>query len=318
MTTVRSSIALAAIVLATVVLRGSVLLLLPAGLSHDTDQYRNLAKTIRTKRVFGFGFGFGSNPATPPQAAVAATAFRPPLYPLLLSIFVTNGRLAPVAVGIVHVVCGVLTVAIVWILGVRWGLGKWANFAALLTALDPILLFQSTQLMTETLAAFTAVLALWWLTKWMEKPVSGTALVAGVVLGLACLCRPTFLPWSGLVVVYGLCRKTPFAPRLQSVAVLLTGLCLTLLPWGWRNYVQLGQFRFTTTHGGYTLLLANNPSFYRFLADGNWRNVWDSKELDEAWSQRWRIRDANNELLPPGPRENFDPSQPLVDARSAH
>ena len=39
-----------------------------------------------------------------------------------------------------------------------------------------------------------------------------------------------------------------------------------LAPWAIRNQVQFGRPIVTTTHGGYTLLLANNPDFYQWLS----------------------------------------------------
>ena len=55
---------------------------------------------------------------------------------------------------------------------------------------------------------------------------------------------------------------------------------------GARNFYHFGKWKLTTTHGGYTLLLANNPSFYRYLAAAPWGTVWTSQALDEAWQYR--------------------------------
>jgi hypothetical protein len=40
-----------------------------------------------------------------------------------------------------------------------------------------------------------------------------------------------------------------------------------------------------TTHGGYTLMLGNNDGFYDFLQQGEWGEVWDSRELDKRYNQ---------------------------------
>ena len=42
----------------------------------------------------------------------------------------------------------------------------------------------------------------------------------------------------------------------------LLGVLIVLSPWAIRNQLQFGRPIVTTTHGGYTLLLANNPEFY--------------------------------------------------------
>jgi hypothetical protein len=52
----------------------------------------------------------------------------------------------------------------------------------------------------------------------------------------------------------------------------------------------------TTTHGGYTLWLGNNPEFYRFLQQSRWGDVWDSRHLDQQYLQV-RRQYGNDELL---------------------
>jgi hypothetical protein len=57
---------------------------------------------------------------------------------------------------------------------------------------------------------------------------------------------------------------------------------LTVLPWATRNALVLGEPIFTTTHGGYTLFLANNPVYYDEVLDGPAGAVWTG---DNQW--RW-------------------------------
>ena len=93
------------------------------------------------------------------------TAYRPPLYPLLLTGCVALGEYSRLAIGLLHLALGVATVGLVLVLGRWWGLDRRAAaLAALLVACDPILLRWSTQVMTETLATFLAVAGLLVLT----------------------------------------------------------------------------------------------------------------------------------------------------------
>ena len=48
----------------------------------------------------------------------------------------------------------------------------------------------------------------------------------------------------------------------------------TLAPWAVRNARVLGEPVWTTTHGGYTLALANNPAYYAEVLDGPAGAVW--------------------------------------------
>ena len=290
--------------------RLAVLVAMPAGLSVDTDGYRRIAVTLRTTGTYGFpedpetGFADANH-----SNAARPTAYRPPLYPCLLSIFVREGQLSPFAVGAFHIALGCGTVAIVLWLGRAWGLGRWSLVAAIGTAVDPILLYQSTQIMTETLAAFCAVAALASLTKLAvvttsHEKTSGAAkhvvlfigISVGLVLGLACLCRPTFLPWCGLIALSlllgGLERN-----RWVAAVSLSCGISAVLLPWGLRNFREFGHFKVSTTHGGYTLLLGNNPSFYRSLREAPQGAVWKSDELDVEWNARTKTEEFGDDKL---------------------
>ncbi|MGH7200354.1 MAG: hypothetical protein ACREJB_07090, partial [Planctomycetaceae bacterium] len=62
----------------------------------------------------------------------------------------------------------------------------------------------------------------------------------------------------------------------------LFGVALTVSPWVVRNALVLGSPKLTTTHGGYTLLLGNNPVFYREVVGEPWGTVWSGESL-ESW-----------------------------------
>jgi len=148
------------------------------------------------------------------------------------------------------------------------GLNIAALIAGLLVACDPILLNQQTLVMTETLAAFLAILALWCLARFDAARSWFNAALAGGAMGLAVLCRPTFLPWLALVTLTMLLVrggpncKFAIVWRLANVAGLLIAAAGVMSPWAIRNYRVFGKPIVTTTHGGYTLLLGNNVSFY--------------------------------------------------------
>lgn len=299
-----SNLWLALVLAIGLVSRVGAVLLMQEGLHRDTDAYRVLAETLRNTGTYGFKTNLEQSTSTalesqpvPSRTPVRPTAFRPPLYPMLLSVLVVDGRLSPFAIGSLNVACGMLTVYGVWLLGRSWGLGNWAATAAILTALDPILLYQSTQIMTETLATLCSVVCLLGLTHWNQRPSIVRGILAGLLMAFACLCRPTFLPWSGLVIASSWSLEMQGSPKRKLVAPLLLGIVVGIFPWGLRNYLQLGHWKFTTTHGGYTLLLGNNSAYYQFLRDANWGAVWDSKDLDRAWTRRSELRNANDDLF---------------------
>ena len=140
--------------------------------------------------------------------------------------------------------------------------------------------------MTETLATLTAVGSLLMLTHFGERPRPWLAACTGASLGVATLCRPTFLPWSLLCVLAVVALPSFRSRRWANVLAMTAGTCVLLTPWALRNYLQFGQFQVTTTHGGYTLLLGNNPSYYRFLRESKRGQVWSSDEWERCWQQR--------------------------------
>jgi 4-amino-4-deoxy-L-arabinose transferase-like glycosyltransferase len=205
------------VVLVATIVRIIVIVFMGEGLHRDPDAYRKIAENLRETGTFGFRVTDRAEPASglgrPGPSVVRPTAYRPPLYPLLLAPLVFNGELWVAGVAILHVIGGVGTVWLVCQLGRQWGLGRSAWWGALAVALDPILVFQTAQLMTETLATLCGVVGLSGLTRWLDRRRSRDAFLAGMAMGLACLCRPTFLPWSGVAIPQLPDRRRPDGRR---------------------------------------------------------------------------------------------------------
>ena len=305
--------------LAVVLVRGGVLVL-PGSLSDDPDGYRRLAENLVEHHCLGTGEN--------------ATAYRPPLYPVLLAACLTLDPGGHVAIGVLHLASGLVTVWLVWRLGISWGLGRYAPVAALLVAVDPVLLVHSASVMTETVATLLTCVSLVCLTRAGERPSTGRVALAGGCLALAILCRPTFLVWTAAVActlpwvagsngrrktgaTAGLpssegefSRKntagragsgTRFQPaasseRIKVFAVFVLSVGIVLAPWIVRNQVHFGRPVIGTTHGGYTLLLGNNRSFYDYLDRGSWGSVWDAREFDREWGDRMNDAVAVDEV----------------------
>ncbi len=329
------------VILLALLIHGGVLLLTPGALETDPDGYRRLAENLVEQGTFGTevrcplraptegwsgeGQGEGkphsrSSPAltltlSQRERGLEPTAYRPPLYPLLLTGCVALGDCSRMAIGMLHLVLGVATVGLTLVLGRWWGLGnRGASLAALLVACDPILLGQSTQVMTETPAAFLTAAGLLVLTLLGRqlncRPESGgngcgsstaaptwAAILAGATLALGALCRPTLLLWTiaaGVVLflrTWHLNSRELTAPGkiagyLRLPAAFALGVLLVLSPWTIRNQLQFGRPIVTTTHGGYTLLLANNPEFYQWLRSGPWGSVWRADGFNAGWDRR--------------------------------
>ena len=267
------------------------MLLTPSALKADPDGYWRLAENMARHGTLGRGD--------------VPSAFRPPVYPLLLTpcAMLQAGDLNKVAVGILHVVMGVATVWLVFELALRVGLNRWSAMAALLVAFDPILLRQSTLIMTETAATLLATASLFAVAVLLERPTVVRAAWVGFLFAAAALCRPVFLPWMVLSLVLlgvilwrrsqaeraeatagnGASRTCPASMLIFLTATVAAATVLT--PWVVRNQIQFKLPIVTTTHGGYTLYLANNPQFYDYLRTARWGSVWDARELGPRWQR---------------------------------
>lgn len=256
-----------------IVLRGIVIWLQADELSHDRDAYLAIAR----------GLAEGRGLVDPDRGT--PTAFRPPLFILQVAAL---SKLMPVAYGVaaINLFWGLIAVVATWKTG-RWlGLiGGRRTLAALLVALDPMLLQYSAQPMTEVTCAGLVALLIYWIVRrdlcpaWRELGV-------GLLFGGLVLCRPTFWPLAGLAAgFWGIERWRQNGATGQPTTQLipwrtLAGVLLVVGPWGMRNQLVMGSPILTTTHGGYTLLLANNPVFYADVVQQGWGTDWPKASFD--------------------------------------
>ncbi|GAB6187357.1 ArnT family glycosyltransferase [Thermopirellula anaerolimosa] len=296
----RSSAAI--VLIAALAIRAGVIWGVPGGFAEDIDGYAAVADNLVQHGVFGYG--------------ERATAFRPPLYPVLLACVRATGLPWIWGAGILHLVLGLATVALAMSLARRLGLGREAWPAGVLTACDPLLLFHSRLLMTETLSAALLAATAWFATEAARRDTAAAWLCAGGLLGLNALARPTFLAWIPVAAAMLLLagprtpeptdrfdrkkgtrrrgdRTDPRAWRRAGLTIL--GSVVVLLPWGARNAALFGSLVFGTTHGGYTLYLANNPDYYAYLQDADRRGVWDAAEFNRRWEAELRAAGVQDE-----------------------
>ena len=338
----------------------------PGGTLKDPDDYGRLALNLVRELTFGYpvkvkdssaseasngtagsqrsGKSSQSGADKKADAKALPTAFRPPLYPSLLTLAVlpdlakgtpiSQARLDAFVVVGIHILMGLITIGLVYY--IAWRLDyRCAWIPALAVAADPILLFWSGEMMTETLITMLAVWA-WALYLMLVRPIVGevgrrvmgvrmslrVSLLLGLVLGLAVLTRPTMLPWAVLMIASLSFRGSDAGNRVSMITAALIVMSLINAAWMLRNKQQMGKPIWTTTHGGYTLLLANNPLIYKhFKANGPDRD-WDAEEFHKHWAMR-RASDSDpldpkfwTVELPPGPAKDTDIDE-LKDDRLA-
>ena len=238
------------------------------GAFDDPDNYLPLAQSLAN------GHGFAQKGRT--------TAYRPPLYPLMLAPLVSNrGEAFFTGIAILHLALGAGTV---WLTaaaarGSGYSGGR-SLLAAFIVACDPVLVWQSRSVMTETPTAFLLALGFAGLC----RPAPWGPVLGGAGLALAALCRPSVLPGTLLSIAAAtIARPGSSRARLARAGLMSFAVFFVLSPWMIRNLVQFGEPIWTTTHGGYTLALANNPVYYREVLDGPPGRVWTGHDQWVWW-----------------------------------
>ncbi len=284
---------LLSILLCCVGLRFGVIVLRFDELNSDPDSYLGIARNL----IEGNGY---STPGTD-----TPTAFRPPLYPILISVISSEslvwGR------GLLNLLAAAWCLVLIWKIAENLGLSRSGRIlATLVYGLDPLLLRYTSLSMTETVASFMSALLLWRLTlpiepsnvKQTEPSTWRGALLTGIIFGLCVLTRPTYWVFAILyfVMICWQCfrlRSTERSQLFQRYLAVAMGVALVVGPWLVRNLIVLDAPVLMTTHGGYTILLGNNEAFYEEVVNQPFGTVWDGSNGpgQAAWA-----RDINQQM----------------------
>lgn len=290
------------ILFVSLLLRAAVMIRDPSQLTTDRDLYLGIASEIRS------GHGFATPGSIPPRP----TAYRPPLYPLLLAL---SGGTSWGVAGL-HLVMAVVMVIATGAVAARCLCScqepvTWGPLAAgAIVAFDPLLIRYSSQPMTETLCSCLTSLLMYALIRERDsraivsevtelngaigRPSASQSVLiprwywsfaSGIMWGLCLLARPTYLVPLGLWTLIRLMTSGPRSIRQtwNSVGLACVAALVVISPWMTRNWFVLGSPIATTTHGGYTLWLANNPTYYTEVIDRG-GHAWEGKSL-EQWQK---------------------------------
>ena len=281
---------LIALLVLAALLRLGVICWKPESLAEDRDLYWGIAKHLAASE--GFVHPDLGHP----------TAYRPPLYPLLLSAIICCGG-GVKSLAVVQIALSVATAWLTWWLARRLELKSGALLATAFVALNPLLVQMTALAMTETLCGFL-LMAMLACSVEGDKPQPRAPI--GVLFGLAALCRPTVWAFAILAciasVVGRLWRRSSDRRRsFGSVAcgwlAVLFATVVTVAPWAIRNVNVFEALVVTTTHGGYTLYLGNNDEAYRAEVANPTEMRWDSRDWQKTLPQPFRGEGAVHELL---------------------
>ena len=260
----RKTTALIVILLSAAALRGGYCFLLvdrEAFYQLDGRDYADIARNLHERGEYSISYYRWFEPAPPAGEELHREVYRPPLLPALGAVLHhLPGGWEPWARSL-QVALGTLCVLMVYLIaasmfGRRCGLLAAAGMAAY-----PFAVYYSAFFATESLFTLLVMAGFYAVLRLAERGRMPVAVVAGIVMGLACMARP-----NGLVVAAGLAVwLVVFAAkgkRRMAVGLFAAGLLCVLVPWGIRNYRAARIVTPLTAFGPYNFWMGNNERMY--------------------------------------------------------
>lgn len=233
-------------------------------LKGDALGYWVLAQNLIHSSVFSSSSTFPYMPET----------FRTPGYPAFLSVFALFFRTPAIPVAIAQCAIGAWTVVIAWRWLQEWAGPKGASLGAVVLALDPVILFHTPLLLSETLCNLCLTASLVW--TWKVSPPKGkepmeslgAPSIAGILWSITTMIRPVFLYLPFLLSLLWFGRK-------KTWAIFLIAAYLLPAVWITRNWKATGYASFSSV--GQISLLRYPAAGIKSLQSGRPMTEWDQE-----------------------------------------
>lgn len=158
-----------------------------------------------------------------------------------------------------QIVIGALTCVAISLLGERLFGAAVGRLAGLSLAVYPTHVFYATLALTEPLSTLLLVTA-GAILLWNSRSGAIAAVMAGALLGLVSLTRPTFLALPVVLPLWHMMNGVHVRRAIGLGALCVCGAICVLSPWLARNYRELGTWTEVSSTGGYNFLLGNGPT----------------------------------------------------------
>lgn len=208
----------------------------------DEADYYALARNIAHSRFYSLD-GF------------SPTAFRPPGYPLILSLFYLLGARVVILRSLNFIILGISIYLVYKILSQGSSILA-AVMGALFAVLYPVNFYSAGTLYPQTLATLLLLGVVYLLV--LDKNRIGYYILCGLLSGMLILTVPTFifiLPVIG--IWYWIFPGKMWGGGLV-IALVVSALVVSV--WTARNYIQFRTFFFVSTNSGQNLLLGNSEN----------------------------------------------------------
>jgi 4-amino-4-deoxy-L-arabinose transferase-like glycosyltransferase len=281
------------LILLAMVLRGTYLINAPKGMQFDhvdAQGYHWLAVNMLDHGVFSMN----TEPPFRPDNV------RAPLYPLFVaSWYAIHGPNVELVV-LVNVLLDVLTVVLLYRLGMEVAGRRAGWLAGLLYALNPASWRFTNELLTEILFGLLLTAAVWMFARVILRDRIHDAWRCGCLFGLAILCKPNvqFLP---LVLILILAQRVSEGRKRwwQSALVVVGVISMMLLPWVVRNRIVFDDWFYTRTfddnlaHVSAVSTLAEVRGERVAPWSARWEELYDEVILTTALRYDWQVKDQS-------------------------
>ncbi len=207
----------------------------------DEKEYYAIANNLVTRGIYSID---GLHP----------TAYRPPGYPLLLSVLMFLGSNV-VALRFFNFVLFAGTLFFLHKLTKNSFNRAAAALSIFILLLYPVLFYTAGTLYPQTFGSFLFLIFLYLIFQ-SERYSTKRALLAGLVVGYLILTISTFVFVFAVTLLYLILRRRPF----KEVAIIFLTASLVIAPWIMRNYITFDAFIPFATNSGINLLLGNSPN----------------------------------------------------------
>lgn len=171
---------------------------------------------------------------------------------------------------IVTTLCGIATVAVIGLVGRKLAGDRTGLFAAAIAAGYPNLWMNDGLVMSESVSVLVVVLWLLAMLRFVERPTPRSALLAGVLLGLAALARSELIVLEALVAVFCWFALREGGGRKLLVAIVVGAALITISPWVIYNLSRFQDPVTLSTNDGTTLAGAYCDRVFHGPELGGW------------------------------------------------
>lgn len=187
-------------------------------------------------------------------------AWRPPVFPLLMAGLISVFGKGWGAIKAVLALCGAGTSVMTAYLGRRMFNARVGLLAALVTALNPSLIFSSGWPEPSCLIALLLVTGCVAMFRARDGDLKDAA-AAGGLMGFTVLAKTFYLTWPVYATIWLLLQRDALGRKLQKAAVIWAVTLAVASPWMVRNYMVFHTPRIATTDTSLVFWAANAKSW---------------------------------------------------------